>query len=123
MAAHNELGKKGEDLAAAHLLAEGYAIRHRNWRCGHKELDIVAEKDGMLVVVEVKTRTDTLYGLPEEAVSAGKIRRIVSSTDAYLRKFAIDLPVRFDLITIVTDEDGELLLNHSPDAFYPPLSR
>ena len=115
MAAHNELGKKGEDLAAAHLLAEGYAIRHRNWRCGHKELDIVAEKDGMLVVVEVKTRTDTL--------SAGKIRRIVSSTDAYLRKFAIDLPVRFDLITIVTDEDGELLLNHIPDAFYPPLSR
>lgn len=121
MAAHNELGKKGEDLAAAHLLSEGYVIRHRNWRCGHKELDIVAEKDGMLVVVEVKTRTDTLYGNPEEAVSTGKIRRIVSSTDAYLRKFAIDLPVRFDVITIVADEGGSPVLNHIPDAFYPPL--
>ncbi len=44
MAAHNELGKEGELLAANHLQSEGYVIRHRNWRCGHKELDIVAEK-------------------------------------------------------------------------------
>ena len=43
MAAHNELGKEGELLAANHLQSEGYVIRHRNWRCGHKELDIVAE--------------------------------------------------------------------------------
>ena len=56
MAAHNELGKEGELLAANHLQSEGYVIRHRNWRCGHKELDIVAEKDGTLVFVEVKTR-------------------------------------------------------------------
>lgn len=121
MAAHNELGKKGEELAAAHLLAEGYAIRHRNWRCAHKELDIVAEKDGLLVVVEVKTRTDTRFGLPEEAVSDGKIRRIVSSADAYLRKYGIDMPVRFDLITVVAGEAGEPVLRHILDAFYPPL--
>ncbi len=55
MAAHNELGKEGELLAANHLQSEGYVIRHRNWRCGHKELDIVAEKDGTLVFVEEKT--------------------------------------------------------------------
>ena len=88
MAAHNELGKEGELLAANHLQSEGYVIRHRNWRCGHKELDIVAEKDGTLVFVEVKTRKDVLFGLPEDAVTNGKIRRIVSSADAYLRKYA-----------------------------------
>ena len=120
MAAHNELGKKGEELAAAHLLAEGYAIRHRNWRCAHKELDIVAEKDGLLVVVEVKTRTDTRFGLPEEAVSDGKIRRIVSSADAYLRKYGIDMPVRFDVIA-VTGNAASHSIEHIEDAFYPPL--
>ena len=121
MAAHNELGKEGELLAANHLQSEGYVIRHRNWRCGHKELDIVAEKDGTLVFVEVKTRKDVLFGLPEDAVTNGKIRRIVSSADAYLRKYAIDLPVRFDLITIVTGENGLPRLRHIEDAFYPPL--
>ena len=69
MTAHNELGKEGELLAANHLQSEGYVIRHRNWRCGHKELDIVAEKDGTLVFVEVKTRKDVLFGLPEDAVT------------------------------------------------------
>ncbi len=121
MATHNELGKEGELLAANHLLSEGYVIRHRNWRCGHDELDIVAEKDGTLVFVEVKTRKDVLFGLPEDAVTSGKIRRIVSSADAYLREYAIDLPVRFDLITIVTEGNGLPRLRHIEDAFYPPL--
>ncbi|MCD8317811.1 MAG: YraN family protein [Paraprevotella sp.] len=120
MAEHNELGKEGEQQAAEYLLSQGYAIRHRNWRCGHKELDIVAEKEGVLVVVEVKTRRDTEYGRPEEAVTNGKIRRIVSSADAYLRKFAVDLPVRFDLITMVKKEEG-FHLNHIEDAFRSPL--
>ena len=58
MAAHNELGKEGELLAANHLQSEGYVIPHRNWRCGHKELDIVPEKDGTRVFEEVQTRND-----------------------------------------------------------------
>lgn len=121
MATHNEKGKEGEQLAANYLQAAGYVIRHRNWRCGHKELDIVAEKDGILAVVEVKTRKDTDYGTPEEAVTNGKIRRIVSSADAYVRKYAIDLPVRFDLITIITGTGNRPELTHIPNAFYPPL--
>lgn len=120
MAAHNELGRTGEDIAVARLLAEGYTLRHRNWRCGRKELDIVAEKDGVLVVVEVKTRRNTQFGLPEDAVTAGKIRRIVSSTDAYLRKYHIDLPVRFDVMAVVGNEETPCV-NHIENAFYPPL--
>ena len=58
MAAHNELGKEGELLAANHLQSEGYVIRHRNWRCGHKELDIVAEKDAPMACLEEKPGKD-----------------------------------------------------------------
>ena len=59
MAKHNDLGKAGENAAAAYLEKEDYLIRHRNWRKGHFELDIVAAKDNELVVVEVKTRSNT----------------------------------------------------------------
>lgn len=121
MAAHNELGKSGEEIAANHLLKKGYIIHHRNWRCGRKELDIVAEKDHTLVIVEVKTRTDTTFGLPTDAITDAKIRRIVNSTDAYLRKYRIDLPVRFDIITVIKNKDTESL-EHIEKAFYPPLS-
>ena len=77
MAAHNELGKEGEEAASAYLSSRGYRIRHRNWHVGKLELDIIAEKDGELIVVEVKTRRNTRFGLPEEAVTERKIRRIV----------------------------------------------
>ena len=120
MAKHNVLGTEGEMAAANWLKERGYTIRHCNWRSGHKELDIVAEKDGLLVVVEVKTRNSTLYGNPETAVTDRKIRNIVASTDAYLRMFNIDLPVRFDVITI-TDNGGAFHIEHIPEAFFSPV--
>lgn len=120
MAKHNILGKAGEEHAAEYLRQKGYAIRHCNWRCGRKELDIVAERDSELVVVEVKTRSSTDFGNPEEAITDRKIRNIVSSTDAYLRKFCLDLPVRFDIITIVGSE-GHFAIEHIREAFLPPI--
>ena len=68
MAEHNVLGKEGEGEAVAYLQEKGYVIRHRNWLAGRLELDIVAEKDGELVVIEVKTRRNERYGRPEDAV-------------------------------------------------------
>ena len=120
MATHNELGKTGENEAIGLLTSKGYHILHRNWRSGKKELDIVATNGKELVVVEVKTRRDQQYGVPEEAVNARKIRRIVSTTDAYIRKFAIDLPVRFDIIT-VTGNEAPFEIEHIESAFYPPI--
>ncbi|MBQ8360983.1 MAG: YraN family protein [Bacteroidaceae bacterium] len=120
MAEHNLRGKRGEEEAAKHLLTNGYTILHRNWRSGHKELDIVARQGNELVVVEVKSRKDTLFGQPEDAVDGRKIRRIVASTDAYLRKFAIDLPVRFDIITVI-GEEAPYRIEHICDAFFPPM--
>ena len=77
MAEHNELGKAGENVAVAYLEEHGYLIRHRNWRKGHFELDIVAAKENELVIVEVKTRSNTLFAQPEEAVDLPKIKRTV----------------------------------------------
>ena len=74
MSAHNTLGKAGEDAAAKYLEQNGYTIRDRNWRKNHLELDIVADKDKELIIVEVKTRSNTDYIEPQDAVNWQKIR-------------------------------------------------
>ncbi|MCQ2083305.1 MAG: YraN family protein [Bacteroidaceae bacterium] len=120
MAKHNILGKTGELLAAEYLENEGYQVLDRNWRCGHKELDIVARKGNTLVFVEVKTRGGTRFGCPEDAVDSRKIFRTVCAADAYIRLNCLDMDVRFDIVTIV-DNDGRMAVEHIADAFFPPM--
>ncbi|MBP5347405.1 MAG: YraN family protein [Bacteroidaceae bacterium] len=120
MAKHNILGKRGEDLAAEYLEQHGYTIHDRDWHCGHKDLDLVVTKDDTIVFVEVKTRTSTEWGDPQDFVDDRKIRRIVNSADAYLRYYQIDMDVRFDIISIVMDQ-GELKVEHIEQAFFPPV--
>ena len=118
MAAHNDFGIVGEDKAVNYLIREGYLILDRNWKSGHKELDIVAEKDETLVVVEVKTRKSNRYGNPEESVTPAKIRNTVLAADAYIRFNRIDLPVRFDIISVLSTGD---VIKHIEDAFRSPV--
>ena len=120
MAQHNMLGQAGEDAAAGYLEHRGYVIRHRNWRKGHFELDIVAAQNSQLVVVEVKTRSNTDFAEPYDAVTPQKIRRTVRAADTYLKQYGIDAPVRFDIITVV-GEPGSFVIEHIKEAFYPPL--
>lgn len=120
MAEHNLLGKEGEDEAAAYLVRHGYDILQRNWRYRKLELDIIAQKDGQLIIVEVKTRRNEEFGKPDEAVTYRKIRRIVSATDVYLKRFDIDYPVRFDVISIVGDK-APFQIEHIQQAFLPPV--
>lgn len=120
MAQHNLLGKAGEDAAATYLELHGYTIRDRNWRKNHLELDIVATKDRELIIVEVKTRSNTDYIEPQDAVNWQKIRHIVVAADAYIKHFCIDASVRFDIITAV-GEPGAFKIEHIKDAFYPPM--
>ena len=120
MALHNLQGKAGEEMAAAYLTRKGYRILHRNWHSGHKELDIVAMEGDTLVFCEVKTRKNAQFGSPLDAINDRKIRRIVSSADAYIRLYQLDNKVRFDVITILTDADEEKL-EHIEDAFLPPI--
>ncbi|MGX8690915.1 MAG: YraN family protein [Bacteroidaceae bacterium] len=120
MAKHLILGQKGEDIAARYLEQHGYLILDRNWRSGHKELDLVVLKESTVVFVEVKTRTCTDYGDPWNFVDERKISRIVRSADAYIRFRCIDLDVRFDIISI-TIEDGDFKIEHIEDAFLPTV--
>lgn len=120
MAEHNALGKDGESIATEFLIKHEYSIRHRNWRSGRKELDIIAEKNEELIVVEVKSRSNTAFANPQDAVNEKKIRRIVAATDTYIKKFRLDIPVRFDIITIVGDKDS-YTIEHIKEAFYPPI--
>jgi len=116
MAKHNQLGKLGETEACAFLEKNGYFIREQNWHSSHKELDIVAERDGWLVIVEVKTRTGQQWDPPEMAVNQQKIRHIVQAAHHYVRLHQIDLPVRFDIVTVVFNPESTAI-EHFEDAF------
>lgn len=112
----HKLGKTGEDLAVEYLISKGYQILERNWRSGHKEIDIIALDDNTLVVVEVKTRKCDDYGEPGIAVGPMKQRMLVWAAEAYVRYNKLDVDVRFDIISIVfTDTDQKI--EHIEDAF------
>ena len=115
---HIELGILGENLAANHLQKNGYNILERNFRWNKLELDIICEKDGQLVVVEVKTRNTAVYGEPLESVNRRKQRQIVKATNEYILMHEIDLEVRMDVISIVTNQ-YKTDLKHIESAFYP----
>ncbi|MBR6285613.1 MAG: YraN family protein [Bacteroidaceae bacterium] len=118
MAKHNILGKDGEDAAVDYLVAHGYTLHERDWRVGHMDLDIIAEKDGEIVFVEVKTRQTDDYGSPEDAVTDKKMRNIINSADFYIKMHEIDRNVRFDIITLIGTK-GNFRIEHIIDAFYP----
>ena len=117
MAAHNELGKWGEELAAEYLREQGYVIVERNWTCGRSDLDIVAVDDTTLVVVEVKTRRNRAFGTPEEAVDYQKIRLLRQAAHLFVRSHGIRQELRFDIIAITGSPGGEPVIDHLRDAF------
>jgi putative endonuclease len=120
MAQHNDFGTQGEDIAIDFLRRKGYIIMDRNWRSGHKEIDIVARKDDTVVFVEVKARANAFYGNPEDAVTRRKMHLLVLAADAYLRYNAIDLEVRFDVITIIGTSEKPYI-RHYEHAFRPGI--
>jgi putative endonuclease len=94
-------GKKGEELAAAHLAEAGYRIIERNYRCLFGEIDIVAEEGEILVFVEVKSRRSAAYGDPQLAVGCEKQRKISRIAEHYLReKRLCHRPARFDVVAV-----------------------
>ena len=118
MAQHNLLGNKGEMLASRYLLDKGYAVHHHNWRSGHKEIDIIAQQRDILVFVEVKSRTSEEFGNAYDAVDNKKIKLLISAAQAYLQKNHIDLKSRFDIITVIGNNEP-YRIEHIEDAFYP----
>lgn len=120
MASHNDLGKWGEQMAREYLIAQGYAIAEENRHLGHKEVDLIAIKDGIIAFVEVKTRHDNFLD-PADAIDSKKIHNIVRAADSYIRQTQSRLNPRFDVILIIGTPDTSHTLEHIPDAFFPPL--
>ncbi len=120
MADHNELGIKGEEIALAYLLKKDYSILEKNFRFGKNEVDIIAEKDGVIMVIEVKTRSSQYYGEPESFVTLKKQSFMIHAANHYINKFNRDEEVRFDVIAILISNYGNTI-SHIEDAFYPTL--
>ncbi|HJX70582.1 MAG TPA: YraN family protein [Bacteroidales bacterium] len=110
-------GREGEQLAAKFLQEKGYNILETNWRYRHKEIDIIAVRDNEIVFVEVKTRKNTDFGYPEEAVDCNKQKHLIDAAEAYMIDKNLDLNARFDVISIINNSQ----IKHYPYAFYPEL--
>jgi len=117
MAEHNELGKLGEELAVAFLQHNGYAILETNWTFQKAEIDIIAQKDTILAVVEVKTRSSVDMGLPQDFVKPKKIQLLVKAVNEYVVSNELDVTVRFDIIAI-HKKGTDFELEHLEEAFY-----
>lgn len=116
MADHNELGKKGEQLAIDFLVKKQYKILERNYRYLKSEVDIIAQKDRLLVAVEVKTRATDFYGKPQDFVDPKKIKRLLSAIDNYVIEKELEVEVRFDIIAIIHYKQ-QTTIEHLKDAF------
>lgn len=112
---HNkDLGRRGEDAAAAFLERRGFDILERNWTCKAGEADIIAQDEDAIHFVEVKTRMSDCCGFPAEAVDAGKRRRYERIAEMYLAGYeGPDIPITFDIVSIlVTGEHRAFLRMH-----------
>ena len=117
MAQHNELGKKGEQLAQDFLVKNGYEILERNYRFDKAEVDIIAQQKDILAVVEVKTRSSLDFGNPQDFVKPKQIKNLVKAVDEYVTENNLDVEVRFDIVAILQNgKDFEI--EHLEDAFY-----
>ncbi|KAF9659004.1 YraN family protein [Tenacibaculum sp. ZH5_bin.1] len=116
MAQHNELGKKGEQLAIDYLVKNGYTIVEKNYYFQKAEVDIIAQKKDVLVVIEVKTRSTSYFGNPQDFVNSKKIKLLVTAIDNYVNERGLDVEIQFDIIAIIKQRN-EFVIEHIEDAF------
>lgn len=114
MQSKKEYGNKGEMLAVEHLIKDGYKILDRNWRCGHWELDIIAEKNDVLVFVEVKTRSRNT--IAREAISERQMNTLIQAAEIYMRRYSEVKECRFDVVMVCKDFSS-FKIEHIESAF------
>ena len=117
MSRHLDTGRLGEDLAADFLRQKGLRVLEKNVRTHFGEIDMICRDGRIIVFVEVKTRTSTVYGSPLEAVTRQKIKRLSRAALSYLAgKSWLDRPARFDVLGLTLTE-SEPRYEYLPDAF------
>ncbi len=120
MARHNLFGKLGEQVAKEYLIKKGYIIRETNWRLNHLEVDIIAEYDNKIILVEVKTRTHDLLSA-YEAVDKNKQSHLLRAANAYMKYYNLPHAVQIDVICVVGDNPQNFVIEHIEDAIRPRL--
>jgi putative endonuclease len=111
MARHNELGKEGEAMALGYLRENGFEILHCNWRFAHLEIDIIAQKNGWLHIIEVKSRKYFPGAFPEESVTKKKFGFLKKAAEEYMYQHPEHTKVQFDVLSIT------LFSNKEPEFF------
>ncbi len=117
MAEHNEFGKLAEELAEKFLVEKNYKILAKNFRFQKAEIDIIAEFQNQIIIVEVKARATDAFMLPQEAINKKKIRLLVAAANQFLEENNIHLDTRFDVISVLPNDNGKLEISHIEDAF------
>jgi len=118
MAAKDELGRRGENLAAEHLVQGGLLLIERNWRCPLGEVDIIARDGDQLVFVEVKTRSSVAYGHPLEAITMQKLARLRRLAGAWCESHPVDAAgIRIDAVAVIAPRTGVPLIEHLKGVF------
>jgi putative endonuclease len=121
MTTTNDIGDRGENVAATHLEAAGYRVLERNYHFERNEVDLVCydpEAGGELVFVEVKTRSGTQFGPPEASITEEKQAALAKVAQAYLHERQFEgAPARFDVVTVLLT-DAEPEVNHYENAFW-----
>jgi len=114
----DQLARAGEDAAALYLSAKGYTILHRNIRFSEGELDFVARSGKTLVFIEVKTRKTAKFGQPYHFVSEKKQRRQAAMANRFISICRLqDVPVRFDIVSVVLPPEQPPQIEHIENAF------
>ena len=123
MATHNDLGRRGEQLAKTHLENNDYEILDENWTYGKAEIDIIAYKNRTIIFTEVKTRSGNYFGEPEDFVDKRKQKLLAEAAEEFIYLMNHQGEVRFDIIAILFKSESNYKLNHIEDAFWPEGDR
>jgi putative endonuclease len=118
---NQEKGGLGEQASVDFLKQKGYDILERNYRSSYAEVDIIAQFQNQLIFVEVKTRSYTFYGEPEEFVTRKKQQNMAFVASMYMDEKDYDGEIRFDIIGIILKGNSITKINHIEDAFFPGL--
>lgn len=113
-----EKGRIAEEMALKFLLGKGLRLKARNFRSGHKEIDLIMESSEKLHVIEVKSLNGDFSSNPSEKVDERKRRLITSAASHYVALYGIEKEVQFDVVSIVKKRT-DFELNYLPNAFYP----
>jgi putative endonuclease len=113
-----DTGQRAEKIAVDYLRQQGFKIRNTNWRFGHKEIDIAAEKDGRIHIVEVRSLNSSFFQEPYQSIDRQKQRNLIAAAHAYITHHKLTMEVQLDVISVVFNGDAHTL-DYLPNAIYP----